>query len=68
MPPASIVDSGPYLDSYLASIFLPVRGVTELKNHGFTSLAALAYAVPPNADAATFSQFANLILGQQPGS
>eukprot|EP00971_Amphidinium_carterae_P319459 6348936-Amphidinium_carterae.1 len=49
-PPASIVDSGPCLDSYLACISLLVRGVTEVKNHGFTSLAALAYAVPPNAD------------------
>eukprot|EP00971_Amphidinium_carterae_P029561 581653-Amphidinium_carterae.1 len=68
MPPASIVDSEPYLDSYLSSIALPERGVTQLKAQGFKSLAALAYAVPPNADPATFSSFATLILGEGPGS
>eukprot|EP00971_Amphidinium_carterae_P171560 3401147-Amphidinium_carterae.1 len=45
----SIVTSAAYFDEFIKGIGLEDAAITNLKTQGFTTLSALAYAIPPGA-------------------
>eukprot|EP00971_Amphidinium_carterae_P073246 1448186-Amphidinium_carterae.1 len=64
---SSIVTSSAYFDEFIKSIGLAEQSVVNLKEQGFTTLSALAYAIPPGAGdsgAVIFNELCGQVLGE----